>query len=506
MDDRPRCDGSTTGYGMPRRWLPRAPYDIRPRDWAVALVIALAVFGWVDVRRRGTVSAARPEVHQTDFTVYTEAGRAFFDGRDPYRVTNPRGWFYLYPPLFAIVVSPLARLAPQAQVLVWYAASVLIAFGCGSESIRLWRALIRPDADRAGLGPWVATCAAVAVALPSLDCLQRGQVGIAILYALLLGLRLCLLGTGPWARILGGVVLALPAAVKLLPALPVAMLLAQFAAATLARGARRDARSRAGFAGLGVAAGGLAFVLVIPASLVGWDANLRHLQTWSAKVATSQDAGKASGFHTETTRNQSLSNAVFLLSDRLRGTAREDHSTNTRRWVSDREQSQRRRADWLTPRISWTVRIAVLIFLAGAGLASGLREDRCGMAAGFGLACVATLVISPLAWGHYFMLLLPAVVLVSAHFANGGRTRLAKVSAAVPAVLCVIHYVAMPWVGRVGLLGLGTAAWLLVVGSVVVACRVRLASDVAGRGDCKYLNAPHFAGDAAAVNARKSTT
>src|SRR5262245_38685895 len=77
------------------------------RGKVLALMVAgLILWGWVDVRKRGRIDPQNPENHRTDFTVYTEAGAAFFDGRDPYRVTNPRGWGYLYPPLFAMLVAP----------------------------------------------------------------------------------------------------------------------------------------------------------------------------------------------------------------------------------------------------------------------------------------------------------------------------------------------------------------------------------------------------------------
>ena len=86
----------------------------------VCLALVVAVWGWVDVRRRGAVDPNDPGLHKTDFTVYTEAGAAFFDGRPPYEVTNPRGWGYLYPPPFAMLVAPLHALRPEAQVLVWF--------------------------------------------------------------------------------------------------------------------------------------------------------------------------------------------------------------------------------------------------------------------------------------------------------------------------------------------------------------------------------------------------
>ena len=73
----------------------------------------------------------------TDLTVYTKAGAAFFDGRDPYTVANHRGWHYLYPPLLAIVVAPLAKLDSQWQVVIWYFLNLAITAGCCYEAWRL---------------------------------------------------------------------------------------------------------------------------------------------------------------------------------------------------------------------------------------------------------------------------------------------------------------------------------------------------------------------------------
>ena len=102
-----------------------------------ALLIALAIWGWVDVVPRGMVNQQRINEHRTDFTVYTEAGAAFFDGRDPYQVSNPRGWRYLYPPMFAILVAPLHALPPMGQVGVWFVLSVGMLFGCYFELRRI---------------------------------------------------------------------------------------------------------------------------------------------------------------------------------------------------------------------------------------------------------------------------------------------------------------------------------------------------------------------------------
>src|SRR5688572_23677385 len=118
----------------------------RRRQWLwMAVVVALVVWGFVDVRRRGRIETEDPGAHKTDFTVYTEAGAAFFDGRDPYEATNPRGWHYLYPPLFALVVAPLASLDTQTQSMVWYFVSVAACLGMWRECRSVWRRLACAD-------------------------------------------------------------------------------------------------------------------------------------------------------------------------------------------------------------------------------------------------------------------------------------------------------------------------------------------------------------------------
>ena len=173
------------------RWTWRG--EIRERDVAAILLVGLTLWFFLDVGPRGRISREKPELHRTDFTVYTEAGAAFFDGRDPYAVKNPRGWFYLYPPLFALMVAPLSRLGSVTQVMVWYVASVALGFGCYGEARRLWRSWTATGTRRDAT--WIAACAGLAVLLPSLECLQRGQIGTSpLLYALLLGYRLAALG------------------------------------------------------------------------------------------------------------------------------------------------------------------------------------------------------------------------------------------------------------------------------------------------------------------------
>ena len=112
-------------------------------------------------------------------------------------------------------------------------------------------------------------------------------------------------------------------------------------------------------------------------------------------------------------------------------------------------------------------------------LAMGVRlshgdGNRLNLAVGFALACVAMLAVSPIARGHYFLLLAPAVLLVPLWLDRRGYGRAGVVMAAIPAILSVLHYVLLPYAGRVGLLGLGTAAWLMA--ALVLMARVDQAS------------------------------
>jgi hypothetical protein len=453
---------------------------------AIVLVVGMTVWGWLDVRERGQTHPKHADFHRTDFTVYTEAGAAFFDGREPYETTNPRGWYYLYPPMFALLVSPLAALDFKSQVVVWYVISLFLAFGCYSESRRLWTLLAPSDDGDVGVGRNSAfvmgTCASLTVLLPTLECLQRGQVGIALVYPLLLGFRLALGGRSWPVRYVGGIVLAWAIVVKLIPALPVAVFVLQRWAAALAPSRSRWSSRRAAVLTLGLASGVFLFTLAIPAAYVGWTQNLHHLRTWSRKVLTSSDIGRQAFVEVDNDGNQSFSNAAHLLASRVRGdaTAGADVSTDPaahRQWVAAVTAiSARRRGDYVTAKWVRGVQVAVLALLIVLGLVTGLRNDLLGQAATYGLACVAIVLVSPVAWTHYYVLWLPSMLFVPLWLVRRGRLRAARAVATVPVGLIWVHYVAKPWLGYFGLLGLSTLLWYLAVVTLSILIRASYTS------------------------------
>ncbi len=479
-----------------------------PRRWLVVLLLAATIWGLVDVRRRGYPYPATPWKHKSDLTVYTEAGAAFFDGRPPYEVSNPRGWTYVYPPIFALALAPLHVLPLQEQVIVWFSLCLLMCWGSYRECVRIVAAVRGEDGDQALGGKrwirWLGAMTVAAVALPTLNCLQRGQASIAILYLLLLGLRLVLTGRTYQAWIGGGLALALSVAIKIVPVMPVAFLLFVQLVAFLRQRRRSQPAAAAGgrrLAGamLGVGLGLALFLLLVPAALIGWNANVRHLDTWAHLVLSS--AGKSTatpGFESDThsVRNQCLGNALY----RLGNFGAYVFADGPEDPLVDDDNPPPRLMD--SPSVDTcllVVRVSLLLALLLAGLRLGLRFDSTlSRAAGFGVACAALLVLSPVARNHYFLLLAPAVLFLPLWLVRLGNIRAAAALAVVPAALIALQYALMPYVGRIGLLGLGTTAWLM----AALVLMARADDTTAGMANVESVDAEAAAGPSIPTSAQ----
>lgn len=434
-----------------------------------------------------------------------------FAGGDAYAVRNVRGWTYLYPPLFALLMGPLTGLQTHDAAYIWFLASLLLAAGCVVECRRVarlaWSGRTGGDAvgfvsssigaSRAvgGAGSTPSRLPVVlgllafgAALLPGLNCLQRGQVGFAVLYPLLLGLRLVCEGvdqlgagreegaerlTGRRA-FWGGFWMALPVAIKVTPALVPAA--AGWWLALRSRG-RRSAmelnggstqvglnRGRSPAAPLiswlaGIAVGATSFFLLIPATLIGWNANVRQLGRWFTEVARSDDLGLREGIVRHSARNQSFENAVFHFANacgRVAG-ARE----------SAFEEAKRISATVPFPvspdRVRVASRVASIVFIGMLiACVSRVRAGRSAadLAVVAGLAGVVSLAVSPISWGHHFVLLLPGVMFVALRIAEQGFRR-ALWMGIIPLALVLLHYAWLEIAGYVGLLGLGTTAWCI---------------------------------------------
>jgi hypothetical protein len=373
--------------------------------------------------------------------------------------------------MFAMLLAPLHFLPMQDQATVWFFACVWMCWGIYRESRRILAAAYHPASNRAA-GPrrgaaWFGVATVVAVALPTLNCLQRGQVTIVVLYLLLLGLRLVLTGRTSATRLAGGIVLALSVTIKIIPLLPVAFVLFIQLASFLQQRWRRQPMAAelgrqlaAATSGLGL--GLVLFFLLLPALLIGWSPNLRHLDTWSHLVLSNAGSSTATpGFEKDThsVRNQCLGNALYRLGNFAAYVVAGGPEDPL---VDDNNPPPRLMDSPCVDTCLLFVRIVLLLALLLAGVRLGRESDFLfSQAAGFGLACAALLVVSPVARNHYFLLLAPAVLFVPLWLDGRGGSRTATILAVVPGVLIVMQYILLPYVGRIGLLGLGTTGWLM---------------------------------------------
>jgi len=440
------------------------------RVMCVMVVLGLLIWGWMDVRKRAEINSANPVSHRTDFTVYTEAGAAFFDGRDPYSVTNIRGWYYLYPPLFAILVAPLHTLPTAWQGVTWFLLSLLMAGGCLFEC----RAIIGKLLDAGGRTEegwceqqrWIIVWAALALLFPFLDTLQRGQVGLAVLWPLLMGFRLTLDTQGKIQPFCGGILLAFPVALKVTPALPVCVLLVRLLSDARQQGWSLQPWKRFINVAAGVVVGMALFFVLVPTMAIGWKDNLRHLETWYERVATNEQVGPAQQFNVHSVRNQSLANAVYRLGN----------------WVEfkvaggpdDRIADHLARTEEKLPMDTAMVghlitgmRVFLVMLLLLVAVRWRLGADPLGQAAVFALACAMTLSLSPISWGHHFVLLLPGALLLPLALYVQGHSFVARGLAISAAALLLLHYSALELAGgiagRLGVLGIGMTVWCAAV-------------------------------------------
>lgn len=440
--------------------------------WVWIIVVAfLLVWGFTDVRRRADLDPHNIGAHRTDFTVYTEAGAAFFDGRDPYAVTNPRGWHYLYPPLFALLVAPLHALPTSWQGVTWFLLSLLMVAGCLSECRKIVQRIQeafegRQPADRRNLPGWLVVATAVAVLFPFINTLQRGQVGIAVLWPLLIGFRVISETQRRFWWFWGGALLAFPVVMKVTPALPVSILLLQQFVAAVRTERSPIALRRFVHCVSGFMVGMIFFLLLLPTILIGWENNSRHLETWYTGVATNERLGEAQNFDAHSVRNQSLNNAVYRLGNWFTYTFTGGPDDRGASLPTAPPTPLPMDAPFVRT-ILVVPRVMLALLLIVVAVRWHWETEGAGQAAAFGLACAMSLPLSPISWGHHFVILLPGMLFVLWALYEAHRSA-ARWLAIFAATLILVHFSTLDFAGgiagRLGLLGIGIAIWCTVAG------------------------------------------
>ncbi len=398
---------------------------LRPAAIVVALGLIIGL-GTSTVYRAGPYKFGDREwgskMHRTDFTVDTAAGQAVLDGTDIYEAHNRRGWYYLYPPLFATLMVPFALMSVFWAALTWY----LISVGLVAMSVWMTGAMVRKGCEFKGDMLWLYVVPTLLVLWPLLSALARGQTTPVVLALVVAALYYW------WKEreVAGGVCLAGAILLKVFPG----ALLAYFVwrkrwllvAATL----------------LTVALG----TFGLPALVFGWQKNLGYLRKWVTTIAQpslrAEDVEADNRLHgqlfgRDLLRNESLQSVLWRITSGAR--VRE-------------------------------VVIGIGLVMVGVIVVVGSRVPSRDELLIVSPMIAWMLVIAPVSWSHYFMLLIVPIAVVTAiaiSDANRRTRRAAQIALITYALLGLIgginrtaqYYGPLCW-GTMGLWGACLlAAW-----------------------------------------------
>jgi hypothetical protein len=189
-----------------------------------SLLLLCIIYGaYVELR------GALQQEQKTDVGVYLRAAWAVRTGTDIYSITNSRGWHYVYPPLFAIMMAPLADPPPgmdregyipyAVSLGLWYVLTLIMGF---SGVHILAKALEETSGDPAIRGQpmfcqrwWALRILPVLILLIAIGRAQmRGQVDLLIAF-LFCGAAAALLRR---RRLRAGLWLSAAVCIKMIPA------------------------------------------------------------------------------------------------------------------------------------------------------------------------------------------------------------------------------------------------------------------------------------------------
>ncbi|HYM01167.1 MAG TPA: glycosyltransferase family 87 protein [Blastocatellia bacterium] len=169
--------------------------ELEPRcpRWALGLIaLAILAGGLLFARRSG----ADQRVYRNDFNVYYFASRQILSGTDPYQQRLTVNTPYLYPPLLAELLIPLALLPVPLSAYLWFVVNAVAlvagALMCAelvvpspdvhqgepTEPDEAPRA--RPLAPALRIRRWVALLSVLIVLRFALDCFEMGQVNCVV--------------------------------------------------------------------------------------------------------------------------------------------------------------------------------------------------------------------------------------------------------------------------------------------------------------------------------------
>lgn len=342
----------------------------------ICLGIAAVIGGLYFAGRSGS----DPEVYGNDFNVYYHASREVIAGRDPYQNSLSEWTPYLYPPLLAELLIPLALLPLPLAAYVWF---LISAFSVNATAAMCARML--PE-SRAPL--WLVAAAAMMIVFRFVfDNFNLGQVNAMVTALAVAHVFLFARGKKFWSAL----ALAVAVSIKLTPAIflvyHIAKLRLRYALACIALVGAISALS---FLPMGTAAPGAFSEFA--------NRTLRNEQ----------------GYNLADPGNQSLRGALA----RLTTTVTDETRYNSRMVFSGS-----------------TLLLSIIVLAAAVWGATRARDELLAVAPFF---CCAVL-LSPLSWkAHFVMLILPLAQLSGAML-NTPKTRRRLIAATMVAAFVLFN-------------------------------------------------------------------
>jgi hypothetical protein len=200
----------------------------RLHRWEKVLLAAFLA-GWLVFGVVVEIKSAFLSRRYGDLGVYLRAAWAIQAGVSPYDVTDSNGWHYHYPPLFAILLGPLADPPPDVAPsgAVPFAISVAICYFlsllCLAVSVHALASALEAHATHPAIREqpagcrrwWLLRTLPVLICLPPIGhTLMRGQTNLLLLMCVCLGIAAALRGRRLWS----GIWLAGAACLKIYPA------------------------------------------------------------------------------------------------------------------------------------------------------------------------------------------------------------------------------------------------------------------------------------------------
>lgn len=345
-------------------------------------LIVILIFGGI-VEMRSAFLKRR----MTDADCYFRAAWAVRTGGDMYSVAETNGWHYNYPPLFAIIMLPLANPPPDVgnegylpypvSIAVWYVVSVVCFFLAVHWLASAVEQRLRAPPARWSRQWWALRSGTTLICLMTFGrTLSRGQVNTVVLLCLV-GMIALLLSN---RRFAAGLCLAMPICIKLFPAF---LLLVPVV--------RRDWRCLAGCV-CGLVLG----LLVVPMAVLGWQGTMDAYHRFNEVLIR-----PALGLGSDAIRDQELTGATATDSQSfsavLHNIAYPDPLTRPAVF-----------APW-TRLAHWVIGAAITAATLAAGFYTR-RRDAIGTVLFLGGLMVVMLPLSPVCHTHYFVLAMPLMM------------------------------------------------------------------------------------------------